>query len=234
MTPVALPHHPPLAIAVVRNHQVQETWLSLLGILGALLLSTGSPEAAAPHPMVADAGTVLQVTKDDRILGDPDAPITIVEYASLSCHHCAHFANDVLPEIRKEWIDTGKAKLVLRDFPTDQAALPAAMVARCAPPERYYAFVDTFFEAQEKWAHTRDYREALARLAKFGGMGKSEFDVCLKNTELENKIVEQRLIATTELQVDATPTFFVNGNKFTGAPTVEGFKKILSSLAAKS
>jgi protein-disulfide isomerase len=213
---------------------VREIWLSLFGIVGPLLVSTGSPEAAAPHPMVADARTVLQVTKDDRILGNPDAPITIVEYASLSCHHCARFANDVLPEIRKEWIDTGKAKLVLRDFPTDQAALPAAMIARCAPPERYYAFVETFFAAQEKWARASDYRGALAQLAKFGGMGKGEFDACLKNTELENRIVKERLIATTELQVDVTPTFFVNGNKFTGAPTVEGFKKILSSLAAKS
>ena len=213
---------------------MREIWLSLFGILGAFLVSVGSPVAAPRHLMVADARTVLQVTNDDRILGNPDAPITIVEYASLSCPHCAHFANDVLPEIRKEWIDTGKARLVLRDFPTDQAALPAAMIARCAPSERYYAFVDTFFATQEQWARARDYREALARLAKLGGMGKGEFDACLKNTGLENKIVEQRLIATAELQVDATPPFFVNGTKFTGAPTVEGFNKLLSSLAAKS
>ena len=213
---------------------MQEIWFALLAFFSLLLMSPGSPEAAPPLPLLAEAKSALQITKDDRILGNPEAPITIVEYASLTCPHCAHFANDVLPEIRKEWIDTGKAKLVLRDFPTDQAALPAAMIARCAPPERYYAFVETFFAAQEKWARASDYRGALAQLAKFGGMGKGEFDACLKNTELENRIVKERLIATTELQVDVTPTFFVNGNKFTGAPTVEGFKKILSSLAAKS
>ncbi|HYP38382.1 MAG TPA: thioredoxin domain-containing protein, partial [Stellaceae bacterium] len=144
---------------------MQEIWFALLGILSLLLVSPGSPEAAAPHPMLADAQTVLQITKDDRILGNPEAPITIVEYASLTCPHCAHFANDVLPEIKKDWIDTGKAKLVLRDFPLDEPALRAAMIARCAPPDRYYAFADTFFAAQEKWVRSPDYREALARLA---------------------------------------------------------------------
>jgi protein-disulfide isomerase len=213
---------------------MQEIWFALLGIFGLLLVSPGSPEAAAPHPMLADAKTVLQITKDDRILGNPEAPITIVEYASLTCPHCAHFANDILPEIKKEWIDTGKAKLVLRDFPLDEPALRAAMIARCAPPERYYAFADTFFAAQEKWVRSGDYREALARLAKLGGMGQAEFDTCIKNTELENKIVEGRLRATQELEVSSTPTFFVNGSKLAGAPTREEFEKLLSNLAAKS
>ncbi len=213
---------------------MRKIWFVMLGIFGLLLTSPGSPEAAAPHPMLADAKTVLQITKDDRVLGNPEAPITIVEYASLTCPHCAHFANDVLPEIKKEWIDTGKAKLVLRDYPTDQASLRAAMIARCAPPERYYAFVDTFFAAQEKWVRAPDYREALARLTKLGGMGQAEFDACLNNTELENKIVEGRLKATQELDVTATPTFFINGNKLAGAPTKEEFDKLLSGLAAKS
>ena len=129
---------------------MQEIWFAVLGILSLVLVSPGSPEAAAPHPMLADTQTVLEITKDDRILGKPEAPITIVEYASLTCPHCAHFANDVLPEIKKAWIDTGKARLVLRDFPLDEPALRAAMIARCAPPDRYYAFADTFFAAQEK------------------------------------------------------------------------------------
>jgi protein-disulfide isomerase len=213
---------------------MREIWFALLGILSLLLVSPGSPEAAAPYQMLADAQSVLQITKDDRILGSLEAPITIVEYASLTCPHCAHFANDVLPEIKKAWIDTGKAKLVLRDFPLDEPALRAAMITRCAPPDRYYAFADTFFAAQEKWVRSTDYREALARLAKLGGMGKEEFDACLANTALENKIVEGRLKATQELDVNSTPTFFVNGSKLAGAPTLEEFEKLLSSLAAKS
>jgi protein-disulfide isomerase len=213
---------------------MQEIWFALLVIFGLLLASPGSSEAAAPRPMLAEAKTVLQITKDDRILGNPEAPITIVEYASLTCPHCAHFANDVLPELKKEWIDTGKAKLVLRDFPLDEPALRAAMIARCAPPERYYAFADTFFSAQEKWVRSGDYREALARLAKLGGMGQAEFDTCIKNTELENKIVEGRLKASQELEVSSTPTFFINGSKLAGAPSREEFEKLLSGLAAKS
>jgi protein-disulfide isomerase len=209
---------------------MREIWVILLGIVGLFVMQVGS----ATNPVLADAQTVLQITKDDRVLGNPNAPITIVEYASMTCSHCAHFANDVLPGIKKEWIDTGKVKLVLRDFPLDEQALRAAMIARCAPPDRFYAFADTFFASQDKWAGARDFRDALARLAKFGGMGKDEFDACLKNTALENRIVEQRLIATKELDVNSTPTFFINGSKFSGAPTAEEFNKVLSSLVAKS
>ena len=207
-------------------------WFVLLGLLSAILASPAL--AATPHQLLADAQTVLGLTKDDRILGKPEAPITIVEYASLTCPHCAHFANEVLPELKKKWIDTGKAKLVLRDYPLDEPALRAAMVARCAPPDRFYAYVDTFFGAQEKWVTARDYRDALARLVKLGGMSRDEFDYCLKNTALENKIVEGRLIASKELDVNSTPTFFINSTKFTGAPTVEEFDKVLSGLSAKS
>jgi protein-disulfide isomerase len=213
---------------------MKNIWFALLGVLSVILVSPVAAQAAAPHPLLAEAQTVLAFSKDDRIRGNPDAPITIVEYASLTCPHCAHFTNDVLPELKKKWIDTGKAKLVLRDYPLDEPALRAAMIARCAPPDRYYAYTDMFFGAQDKWATARDYRDALARLVKLGGMSRDEFDNCLKNTALENKIVEGRLIASKELDVNSTPTFFINGTKFTGAPTVEEFDKALSALAAKS
>jgi protein-disulfide isomerase len=212
---------------------MKKIWFTLLGVVSTILVSPMPVQATAPHQLLADAQTVLALSKDDRILGNPDAPITIVEYASLTCPHCAHFTNDVLPELKKKWIETGKAKLILRDYPLDEPALRAAMIARCAPPDRYYAFVDTFFGAQEKWAKP-DFREPLARLVKLGGMSREEFDNCLKNTALENKIVEGRLIASKELDVNSTPTFFINGTKFTGAPTVEEFDKALSGLAAKS
>jgi protein-disulfide isomerase/uncharacterized caspase-like protein len=196
-------------------------------------LRPGSAETAASRPMLADAQAILQITKNDIVLGNPHAPITIVEYASMTCPHCAHFANDVLPELKKEWIDTGKAKLVLRDFPLDEPAVRAAMIAHCAPPDRYYAFADVLFATQEKWASNPDYRDALARIVELGGMSKYEFDACLKDTALENKVVESHLIASKELKVNSTPTFFVNGGKVTGATTVEEFDKLLSSLAAK-
>jgi protein-disulfide isomerase len=195
--------------------------------------------AAVSPPVVRAADTaspaaLLQINKDDRILGNPDAPITIVEYASMSCPHCAHFTNDILPELKKKWIDTGKAKLVLRDFPLDKLALEAAMVQRCAPPDRFYAFVDTYFGDQQQWVTAQDSQAAIARLAELGGMSKSEVDACLKNSALENRILGERLVASKDLGVDATPTFFVNGTKFQGEPTVAEFDKLLSTLAAKS
>lgn len=207
---------------------------ALIGLIALNMVSPNPAEAAAPRPQLADAQAGLSITKDDRILGNADAPITIIEYASLTCPHCAHFTNEVLPELKKKWIDTGKVKLVLRDFPLDEPALRAAMIARCAPPDRFYAYVDTFFATQDKWVMAKDYREALARIVKLGGMSQDEFDNCLKNTDFENKILQGRLVASKELDVNSTPTFFINGTKFAGAPTVEEFDKALSALAAKS
>src|SRR5260370_31551236 len=149
---------------------------ALLGVVSFIVVSPRPAEAAAGRSMLADAKTGLSVTTDDRILGNSDAPITIVEYASLTCPHCAHFANEVLPELKKKWIDTGKAKLVLRDFPLDEPALRAAMIARCAPPNRFYAYFVTLCAAHEQAATARDYRDTLARLVKLGGMSREEFD----------------------------------------------------------
>jgi protein-disulfide isomerase len=201
---------------------MRQIWFGLTGLVSLLGVSLGTVSAAPPQP-TTDPRALLQITKDDRILGKPDAPITIIEYASLTCPHCAHFQGEVLPEIKKQWIDTGKAKLVLRDFPLDEEALRAAMIARCAPPARYYAFADTFFAAQDKWVRERDYQGALAKLARLGGMGKEEFDACLRNKQLEDSIVESRFVASKTLDVNSTPTFFINGNKFTGAPTAQDF-----------
>ena len=200
---------------------MKKIWFGLIGLVSLLGIPSGTVSAAPPPPSAADAGALLQVTKDDRIIGKPDAPVTIIEYASLTCPHCAHFQDEVLPEIKKQWIDTGKAKLVLRDFPLDEEALRAAMITRCAPPDRYYAFVDTFFAAQDKWVRERDYRGALARLARLGGMSKEEFDACLRNKRLEDSLVQSRFVASKELDVNSTPTFFINGTKFTGAPTAQ-------------
>jgi protein-disulfide isomerase len=200
---------------------MRKIWFGLIGLLGFLPVPLGAVSAAPPPSTAANAQGLLQLTRDDRILGNPDAPITIIEYASMTCPHCAHFQDEVLPEIKKQWIDTGKAKLVLRDFPLDEEALRAAMIARCAPPDRYYAFADTFFAAQSKWVGSHDYREALARLARLGGMSKEEFDTCLRNKRLEDSIVQSRFVASKELDVNSTPTFFINGTKYTGAPTVQ-------------
>jgi protein-disulfide isomerase len=211
---------------------MREIWFSLLIVLS---LAGASPAFAQTSPKPASGGgEALAVKPDDRVLGKADAPITVIEYASLTCPHCAHFAVDVLPKLKQKWIDTGKAKLVLRDFPLDEPALRAAMVARCAPPDRFYPLVDIFFSQQEQWVTARDYRAALEKLAKLGGIGDKQFKACSEDKKLEDQVAQSRLTAAQQLGVNSTPSFFINGQKFEGAPTFEAFDQLLSGLAAKS
>jgi len=211
---------------------MREIWFSLLIVLS---LAGASPAIAQTPPKpTPGGGEALAAKPDDRILGKADAPITIIEYASLTCPHCAHFAVDVLPKLKQKWIDTGKAKLVLRDFPLDEPALRAAMVARCAPPDKFYPLADTFFSQQEQWVTARDYRAALEKLAKLAGIGDKQFKTCIEDKKLEDQVAQSRLTAAQQLGVSSTPSFFVNGQKFEGAPTFEAFDQLLSGLAAKS
>ncbi len=189
------------------------------------------PAVAQAPQAPADPAALLKVTPQDRVLGQADAPITILEYASMTCPHCAHFTNEVLPELKKKWIDTGKVKLVMRPFPLDQVALRAEMLARCLPPERYYPMIETLFKTQEKWAVSQDWRPALERTARLAGVSGKDFDSCLANKALEDEIVQSRLTASTQLDVNATPTLFVNGKKFEGPPTAEALDEALSDLA---
>src|SRR5438874_8164583 len=192
---------------------MREIWFSLVVVLSL----GGALPAAAQGAPGADAAKQLAVKPDDRILGKADAPITIIEYASLTCPHCAHFAVDVLPKLKQKWIDTGKAKLVLRDFPLDEPALRAAMVARCAPPDKFYPLADTFFSQQEQWVTARDYRAALEKLAKLAGIGDKQFKTCIEDKKLEDQVAQSRLTAAQQLGVSSTPSFFVDGQKFEGA-----------------
>jgi protein-disulfide isomerase len=210
---------------------MREIWFVALAVLA---LAGPLPAAAQPPAKPASPATqanVLALTPDDRVLGKADAPITIVEYASLTCPHCAHFATEVLPKLKEQWIDSGKARLVMRDYPLDEPALRAAMIARCAPPDKFYPLVDTLFGAQRQWVLSKDYKAELARLALLGGMNKTQFDACLANKSVEDKVLQSRLTATQDLAVDSTPTFFINGVKFDGAPEVDAMDAALSKAA---
>jgi protein-disulfide isomerase len=208
---------------------MREIWFCLL-----IVLSLGS---ALPNPAQAaagDAGKELAVQPSDRVLGKADAPITIIEYASLTCPHCAHFDVEVLPKLKEKWIDSGKAKLVLRDFPLDEPALRAAMVARCAPPDRFYPLVDGLFRTQADWVVERGWQGKLEGVTRLLGVTEKDFKTCISDKKLEDQVAQSRLTAAQQLGVEATPTFFINGKKFDGAPTVEAFDQALSGAAAKS
>ena len=189
-----------------------------------------APAATGPTASAAEAA---EIGPDDHVLGRADAPVTVIEYASLTCPHCRNFHEDVLPELKAAYIDTGKVRLAYRDFPLDRAALAASMLARCAGRERYFAFLDLFFARQEGWAQAQDPVTALARLAALGGMAESEVDACFRNEDIQKAILGQRLEAENAFSIDSTPSFVINGVKHSGGAGFEDFKAAIDPLLAE-
>ena len=192
------------------------------------------PSSPVPAPQAvvqaADKTTLLQIQPTDHVLGDPNAPITLIEYASLTCPHCAQFNVAVLPELKKKWIDTGKVKLVYRDFPLDQTALKAAQLAECAGKDKYFGVIDMIFETQPKWATASDPIAELSKSLRIAGMSDADVKACLANDAVANGVVADYRGGET-LGVNSTPTLFVNGQEFKGARTVEEMDAAFSKLA---
>jgi protein-disulfide isomerase len=202
---------------------MQKIWLALAAITLA-----GAGFAVAP----ARADEVPKLMPDDRVLGKADAPITIFEFFSLTCPHCADFSQHTFPKLKAEWIDTGRAKLVYRDYPLDRNALKAALVARCGPPERYPAFVETLFQQQMAWGQQTDPVPALRRIAKLGGISDEQLDKCLADDALSKAIVAGEYEAQKTYGVESTPTFFINGKKLVGAMTYDDLAAELGKASA--
>lgn len=154
---------------------------------------------------------------EDVILGDPKADTVIVEYASMTCPHCAQFYTEVFPQLKEKYIDTGKARFIFREFPLDGLAVAASMLARCAGNDRFYPMLDGLFETQESWAVPgADGKEKLKLIAKQAGFSEESFEQCLADKELFDKLVAVRKKAHEDYGVDATPSFFVNGKRLPG------------------
>ncbi len=185
-----------------------------------------APPPKAPTPSAINP--LLLPRPSDRVLGKADAPITIVEYASFTCSHCATFATKVLPQIKKDWIETGKAKLIYRDFPLDRVAYEASLLSRAVAADRYFAFIDALFSQQDKWATAADPRVALTQLAKLAGLGTAEIETAFNNKAMGDAILAERLEGAEKLGVDSTPTLFVNGSKADHG-SVESFTKALTA-----
>jgi protein-disulfide isomerase len=152
---------------------------------------------------------VLRAT-DDRVLGRDDAPITIIEYASLTCPHCAKFHNNSLATVKRELIDTGKVRLIFRDYPIDNYALRAAMMARCAPNEKYFDLLEVLFKNQDKWTKSDNPLKALAQYGNLAGMDDDFITSCMTNAELEAALLKRQRDAQTLYRIRSTPTFVFN------------------------
>ena len=162
----------------------------------------------------------------DQVLGAAEAPVTIVEYASMTCPHCAHFHETTYPELKKRYIDTGKVRFIFREFPLDPLAAAGSMLARCAGDGKYFAMIETLFSQQKTWAVQKPL-PPLKQLAKQAGFTEQSFEQCLANQKLLDDIEKTRERASTKLGVNSTPTIFVNGKKLTGAVTIESLEKEL-------
>ena len=172
----------------------------------------------------------------DRVLGNPDAPIKVDEFVSLTCSHCAEFYNTTMPQLEKRYIDTGKVKFVLHDFPLDGVSLKAAAVARCMPADEYFPFIKTLYSMQMKWAFGGgDPVTNMIEYAKLGGLSGDKAKACADDAKLQDAIIAERTGATTKYKINATPTFVINGGAQTinGAQSVEAFAAVFDNLLAK-
>lgn len=196
--------------------------------LVAVLLFLVAGHASFGQAWAQDADPRLQ----DMVLGRAEAPVTLIEYASLTCPHCANFHANVLPVLKTDYIDTGKLKLIFRDFPLDQLALAGAAVARCAGPERYYSFLDVLFSQQRAWATAADPRAALTQIARLGGMSAEQVEACFNDQKINDYILNSRLEGNQKFNVNATPTLILNGKTLATTPSLDELRKLLDDAAS--
>ncbi|WP_374303041.1 DsbA family protein [Ferrovibrio sp.] len=193
----------------------------------AVILLAGLGAEARAQAASAGADPRLQ----DMVIGKADAKITIIEYASLTCPHCAAFHADILPAVKADYIDTGKAKLVFRDFPLDNLAFAGAILARCGGPDRYFTFLNVLFAQQRQWATASDPKAALTQIARLGGVSAEQFDACLADKALGDYILNSRLEGNQKFNVNSTPTLIINGKTEAGVPSLDELRKKLDALA---
>ena len=207
-----------------------------------------SPPAAAETPPAAEA--TLPVTAieapasagsvdmakllepgalPDKVLGKADAPVTIVEYASMTCPHCAHFHATTLPELKTKYIDTGKARLIIREFPFDPRAEAGFMLARCSD-DNYFPMIDVLFKQQQNWASVENAKDALLQISKLAGFSQESFEACLTDQKLLDDVRAVQKRGADEFKVDSTPTFFINGNTYKGALTIAEMSAIIDGM----
>ena len=166
----------------------------------------------------------------EKKIGDQQASIKIMEFASLTCGHCAKFHNEVFPKIKKEYIDTGKIVFTYRDFPLDKFALKASVIARCSGNDRFFSFLKVLYKKQKDWTSTQDPFKSLLKIAKLGGLKNDEIKVCVGNKSIEDGILKERLNSTKTYEIKATPTIYFNEEKYEGDLTFEALKLKIDSL----
>lgn len=193
-------------------------------------MTTAAVDLPEPAGSVDMAAVLAAGPQDEKALGPEDAPVTIVEYMSLTCPHCASFHTETFKQIRDTYIESGAVRFIIRDFPFDPRATAAAMLARCAPEPQYFPMIDVFFQQQSDWARAEDARSALLRLSRLAGFTQESFEACLTNQALLDELNAVRSTAAEDFGVRATPTFLIDGKRYEGALSVAQMSALIDGL----
>ena len=194
---------------------------------GLAVLATTLPAFAQNVP---PADLAVPGPLGDVVLGPADAKVTIVEYASMTCPHCAAFHKETWPELKKRYVDTGKVRFMLREFPLDPLATAGFMLARCDGGDKYYPIVDLLFSQQRAWAYSDKPLDALRQMMKQAGFSQEKFDSCLKDQKLYDAVNAVKNRGMETLKVDSTPTFFINGQRYPGNMSIDELEKIIKPI----
>ena len=199
-----------------------------------LALSLNGPIQAEPKESTAQKNlSPINDILADRVLGQKNAAITIIEYASMTCPHCAEFHAGPFQTLKKEYIETGKVKFIYRDYPLDRLALAAAMMARCAPKERYYPIIEIIYRTQENWAKQADPTAALSQIGLLSGISKDAYDNCLRNKEIYEGVMKIRNEGREKFNIQSTPTILMNEKKINGNITSKNLRLTLDAQLNK-
>lgn len=211
----------------------RRAFTTMLSLTGLAALAGLSPLRLISEAMAQSAADVAKpVSLPDMALGPKDAAVTITEYASMTCPHCAAFNEQVFPKIKSEYIDTGKIRYVFREFPLDIKAAAGSMLSRCIAKDdapKYFAVTDMLFRQQNDWV-VKNTTETLTRIGKQAGLTQAQVEACLKDQALLDKIAADQKYASDVLKVDSTPTFFINGEKIKGEASFDEFAKKINPL----
>ena len=211
----------------------RRAFTTALSLTGLAALAGLSPLRLITGAMAQNAADVAKpVSLPDMALGPANAPVTITEYASMTCPHCAAFNAEVFPKIKSTYIDTGKIRYVFREFPLDIKAAAGSMLARCIAKDdagKYFAVVDMLFRQQSDWV-MKNTTETLTRIGKQAGLSEKAVEDCLKDQALLDKIAADQKYAAEVLKVNSTPTFFINGDVIKGEASFDEFDKKIKSL----
>ena len=210
-----------------RNLLISASTFAMIAALGGLeALFEARPAAAQSIPL---AELLIPPPLGDRSLGKDDAPVTIVEYASMTCPHCAHFHETTYPELKKRYIDTGKVRFIFREFPLDPLAAGASMLARCADKDKFFPIIETLFQLQRQWAVEKPIPPLLA-IAKQAGFTEQSFNACLSDQKMLDAMQAEQKRATDKFKVSSTPTLFINGKMQKGGVSIEDLAKVIDPL----